>query len=90
MLNKAQGVPIENMVEYERINPSSFGANVTDQWVYEAQQDGTPARPSHSHDTTAYASASTYDSWQAKLAGWQASPARAGSSNWNMSRGIVP
>lgn len=84
------GSPCDLLREHIDINgAASFSPTLaSDLWNYEAIVDGTPARSSHTHDTTAYPAppAMVVDSWTARQRGWGTSPAN-NSANANNTQG---
>lgn len=72
MAYKGSGSPIELWTEHLMRNPSSFtstAGQTSDDWRYTANIYGTPARGTHSADTTTYATPPSEDSWYARFYG---------------------
>jgi hypothetical protein len=85
---KAAGSPCEVWAENVKLNPGSFGVNVSDDWLYSARVDGTPARPAHSKDTTAYPTVGpAEDSWIPSRYYGTLSPAKVQSGAAGSTRG---
>lgn len=82
MTFKASGNPCALFREHMLLNPTSFSTsnNDSDFWPETARIDGMPARLTHTHDSTAYATAPTSDSWQVRLSG-AGSPANTNALN---------
>lgn len=81
--------PREIWLEHLMSNPGSFtstAGQTSDDWRYTANIYGTPARPSHSADTTTYATPPAEDSWYARYTG-TLSPAKATASAIGTTRG---
>lgn len=86
------GSPCDLLREHIDINgAASFGAGPSDDFRYESVVDGTPARTSHVHDTTAYPAppAMVLDSWLARNRGWGTSPANNGTPANNTQGGLT-
>lgn len=81
MAFKAGGAPCAVFREHMGLNPGSFSTSTNDSDFFPetARIDGMPARLTHSHDTTAYSTAPTEDSWQVRLSG-SGSPANTAGS----------
>ena len=87
------GSPCDLLREHIDINgAASFSATLaSDDWFYEAIVDGTPARSSHVHDTTAYPAppAMVVTSWLSRQRGWGTSPANNGANANNTQGGLT-
>ncbi len=87
------GSPCDLLRENEDINgAASYSVTLaSDTWNYEAYVDGTPARSSHVHDTTAYPAppAMVLDSWLARVKGWGTSPANNATPANNTQGGLT-
>lgn len=59
---------------------STVNGKDADFWRESANIQGMPARPTHTQDTTAYATQPTQDSWQVQLSG-SGSPANTNGLN---------
>lgn len=81
--------PREIWTEHLLSNPGSFTATAgqtSDDWFYTARQYGTPARGTHSADTTTYATPPAEGSWYERYYG-TLSPAKATASATGSTRG---
>jgi hypothetical protein len=85
---KPAGAPCELWAENVRLNPASFGVNVSDDWEYSARVDNTPARLGHSADKTAYAgNGPAEDDWIPGRFYGTLSPAKVQSGSTGSTRG---
>lgn len=87
--------PRENWPENLMANPGSFSATAgltSDDFLYTATRDGTPARSgaggttAHAHDSTTYSGGVVEDSWYARFYG-TLSPAKVSASATGSTRG---
>jgi hypothetical protein len=87
--------PREVWAEHLMANPGSFVATAgltSDDWLYTAVVNGTPARSgaggttAHARDTTTYSTAPGEDSWYARFYG-TLSPAKVSASATGSTRG---
>lgn len=79
--------PCENWCENISMNSTSFGSSVSDDWLYTAKQGYTPARLTHTQDSTSYATIPSEDGWiDARYYGTQ-SPAKVAAGATGSFRG---
>lgn len=87
--------PRELWTEHLMANPGSFVATAgqtSDDWLYTARIDGTPARSgaggttAHAHDSTTYSGGAVENSWYERLYG-TLSPAKVSASATGSTRG---
>lgn len=74
--------------EHVEKNPGSF-ASPNGEWLYTAVQDGMPARGGHRHDSTAYTTVPSDDSWIARINGTQSPTRPGGTSGLGRAGGLV-
>lgn len=89
MTYKAAGNPCELWSENVKLNPASFSTvagKESDDWRWAASIGSTPARPTHTPDTTAYSTQPPEDSWYARRCG-TLSPAKVASGSTGTTRG---
>lgn len=76
MTFKAAGNPMSVFREHLLVNGASFtGTPYQDFFPEMARIEGMPARQTHTHDSTDYATNPVEDSWEQRLAGGTNTPA---------------